>query len=226
MLEFIRQWVINIVALTLFIVIIEMLMPGGKMKKYLGIVTGTVLIASIITPLLELIGRDFDFALVQGVKGIEISRRQIENDSKLLEEEQMRQIIQLYCEDMIGQIEQQAKEVDGVKDAKADIIINEDTESERFGEIKRVYLEICPDKGDGSSKDISGGSYSGSNGSLAVRKVEKINISKGAAEKTRGENRPPELENCPPELRKRLEDRISEVFGVGRENIIISCAEG
>jgi stage III sporulation protein AF len=241
MLEFVSQWVINIVALVLFIVIAEMLMPSGKIKKYLGIVTGTVLVAAIITPLLELAGRDFDFVLVQGVTGVEISRHQIEKDSRLLEEEQMRQIIQVYCNDLIEQIELQAKEVNGVRDAKADIIINEDTESERFGEIKRIYLEIRPDRGDGSFRDDSGdGSFRGDSGDgssiwdgyLAIRKVEKINIGMGAEEKdkvysfpTELENCPPESENCPPELQKRVKDRISGIFGVDHEDIII-YAEG
>lgn len=216
MLEFIRHWVINIVALVLFIVIIEMLLPNGKMKKYVGIATGTVLIIAVITPVIELFGGDFDFAAAQTSTGNTISRMQIEKDSKLLEEEQLGQIIQVYRSDMIEQMEHHAEEVEGVRDAKADIIINEDHTSDRFGQIKRAYLEIVLEEGDSSP---------GGDGSPMIGKVEAVSIGKIANKRTEVENCPP-AENCPPELKKKLEDRIGEVFGVESENIIISQVVG
>ncbi len=212
MLEFIRHWVINIVALVLFIVIIEMLLPSGKMKKYVGIVTGTVLIIAVITPVIELFGGDFDFAAVQTTTGNTISRMQIEKDSKLLEEQQLGQIIEVYCNDLIEQMERHAIEVEGVKDAKADIIINEDHTSENFGQIKRAYLEIILEKGDSSPEGDS---------SLKIDKVEAVSIEKITNKRAEVENCPP-AENCPPDLRKKLENRIGEVFGIGIENIIIT----
>lgn len=212
MLEFIRHWVINIVALVLFIVIIEMLLPSGKMKKYVGIVTGTVLIIAVITPVIELFGGDFDFAAVQTTTGNTISRMQIEKDSKLLEEQQLGQIIEVYCNDLIEQMERHAIEVEGVKDAKADIIINEDHTSENFGQIKRAYLEIILEKGDSSPEGDS---------SLKIDKVEAVSIEKITNKRAEVENCPP-AENCPPDLRKKLENRIGEVFGIEIENIIIT----
>ena len=232
MLEFIKNWVINIVALVLFIVIIEMLLPNGKMKKYGGIVTGTILIIAITTPLIGLFGKEFDFAAAQTTASNVISRLQIEKDSKLLEEKQLGQIIQVYRSDMIEQLEHQAEEVEGVRKATADIIINEDSASERFGEIKRAYLEITPEgdvspkrdsKGDVSPKRDSKGDISPEEGiSPGISKVESVNIEKIMNKRT-------EIENCPledRELRKRLEDRISEVFGIEKDNIIITQVVG
>ena len=234
MLEFIRHWVINIVALVLFIVIIEMLLPNGKMKKYVGIVTGTVLIIAVITPVIELFGGGFDFAAAQTSTSNTISRMQIEKDSMMLEEEQLGQIIQVYCSDMIEQLEHHAEEVEGVKDAKADIIINEDHTSERFGEIKRAYLEITLEEGDsspggdGSTKGDGSPKGDGSiegDGSPRIEKVEAVSIEKITNKRTEVENCPP-AENCSPELRKRLEDRIGDVFGIESENIIITQVMG
>ena len=218
MLEFIKHFVINIVALVLFIVILEMLLPNGKMKKYAGIVTGTILIISIATPIVGLFGKKFDFAAAQTTTSNAISRMQIEKESKLLEESQLGQIMQVYRSDMIEQLEHLAKEVEGVRKATADIIINEDTASERFGELKRVYLEVTPE-GDVSA---NGDASAKGDASAGISKVESVNIEKIMSKSTKIENCP--LENQ--ELRKRLEDSIGEVFGIDRENIIITQVVG
>jgi len=236
MLEFIKNWVVNIVALVLFIVIIEMLLPNGKMKKYAGIVTGTILIIAIAAPLIGLLGNEFDFAAAQTATSNVISRLQIEKDSKMLEEKQMQQIMLVYRSDMIEQLEHQAEEVEGVRRATADIIINEDPASEHFGEIKRAYLEITPegdnsgrgdssaggDSGDSSAKGDKGDSSRKVDVSGGICKVESVNIEKIMNKSTK-------VENCPLEdqkLRKRLEERISEVFGIEKDDIIITQVVG
>lgn len=228
MIDFIRQWVINIVTLVLFIVMFEMLLPTGKMKKYVGLVTGTILIIAIISPLLGLFGKGTDFTALQTLNSNSLNRLQVEKDSKLLKEEQMKQIVEVYRQKIIEEMEQNAEEVEGVKQAKADVIFNEDYNSKTFGEIKRAYLEITPIiKGDGSTSNEGDGSTSlggdgsssnegdGSSKTEAVAKVERVKI--GSTPKKQEVD-----ENGDPALKKRLEERISQVFGVKSENIVIS----
>lgn len=217
MLDYIKQWIINIVALVLFIVILEMLLPKGKMRKYAGLVTGAILVIAIINPLLGLLGKKFDFTAAQAVSGNMLGKTQIVNDSGLLKKEQMAQIVEVYRLNIIEQIEYNAKEVEGVKDAKADIIFNEDYDSPAFGEIKRVYLEITAGGMEGSNGQQDGMDLDGrENGN----KVEKVKI--GKIGNTAASEKKPVSEDIDPETRKMLEDRISRVFGVNRENIIIS----
>lgn len=210
MTDFIKQWVINIVALVLFIVIVEMLLPKGKMKKYVSIATGTIMIITIVNPLLELSGKDFSFVEAQTAGSNMISKIEIENNSKLMEQEQMEQIIQVYRADMIEQIEHNAKEVDGVREAKVDIIINEDSQSEDFGTIRRAYLIITLEE-DGD-------------GSLGIPEIESINVVKiGKVGKLGKINRSQAADtDCPHEIKRQLQERISSVFGVSGENIVIS----
>ena len=129
MVDFIRQWIVNIVTLVLFIVLIEMLLPSGKMKKYAGLVTGTILIIAIISPLLGLFGKNFDFAALQTMSSNTLDKLQVEKDSKLLEKKQMEQIVEVYRTKIIEQLEENAKEVEGVGQVKADVIFNEDYQS-------------------------------------------------------------------------------------------------
>jgi len=51
-----------------------------------------------------------------------------------LEERQIRQITNAYREKIIAQLKSVAKDIKEVKEAEADVIINEDYTSERFGE--------------------------------------------------------------------------------------------
>lgn len=217
MLDYIKQWIFNIVSLVLFIVILEMLLPKGKMRKYTSLVTGAILIIAIINPLLGLLGEKFDFTAAQAVSGNMLGKTQIVNDSGLLKKEQMAQIVEVYRLNIIEQIEYNAKEVEGVKDAGADIIFNEDYDSPAFGEIKRVYLEITAGGMEGRSGQQDGMDLDGrENGN----KVEKVKIGKiGNKEASEKE---PVSENIAPEMRRMLEDRISRVFGVNGENIIIN----
>ncbi len=218
MTDFIKQWAINIVALVLFIVVIEMLLPKGKMKKYAGIATGTIMIITIVNPLLELSGKDFDFVGAQTAGSNMVSRIEIENNSRLMEREQMEQIVQVYRANIIEQIEHNAQGVEGVRNVKADIIINEDTQSEDFGVIRRAYLSITlEEEGDGSSKEGDGSSKTTRIGAIIVDKIDNVD----RIMRTRSVEA-----DCPAELKKRLQERIATVFGISSENIIISKKTG
>jgi stage III sporulation protein AF len=216
MTDFIRQWVINIVALVLFIVIIEMLLPKGKMKKYASIATGTIMIITIISPLLELSGKDFSFVGAQAAGNNMISRIEIENNSRLMEQEQMEQIIEVYRADIIEQIEHNAQEVEGVRDVKADIIINEDAQSEDFGMIRRAYLSITLEEGDSSPEEGDG-----SPGTTRIKaiKVGQVGDVGGVSGIKRSQT---DERDCPMMLKRKLQERIGTVFGISSENIIIT----
>lgn len=231
MLDFIRQWVVNIVTLVLFIVIIEMLLPGGKMKKYISLVTGTILIIVIINPLTGLTGKKFDFTASQTKSGSLLEKAQIRKEGKNLEQAQLNQIVEVYRKNIIDQLEQNAEEIEGVKDARADVIINEDYQSAAFGEIKRAYISITADdtKYNGGRDSSTPGSGSEGKNSHApdtkeggvgngVVPVEKVQTVKIGSATSNGQY----SVRCDPKLRGLLEERISRVFGVDRENIVIT----
>ncbi|MGE5614171.1 MAG: stage III sporulation protein AF [Bacillota bacterium] len=218
MLEYIKQWIVNIVSLVLFIVMFEMLFPKGKMRKYAGLATGAILIIAIVNPMLGLFGRKFDFVAAQTVSGNMIGKTQAVNDSKLLEKEQREQIVEVYRLNIIEQIEHNAEEIEGVKEARADIIFNEDCDSPAFGEIMRVYLEIT----DGSEEEGAGENDGINPDGKEIKKIEKVKIGKIGGIKAAGKK--PAGEDIDTELAKMIEDRISRVFGVSRDNIIINYA--
>jgi stage III sporulation protein AF len=224
MIDFVKDWVIHIVALVLFIVLVEMLLPTGRMKKYVSLVTGVILIIAIISPIVEVLGKNADITAFQITNSNTLDKLQIEKDSKVLEKAQMKQIVEVYRDKIIQQIEQSAEEVEGVSRARAEVLINEDYASRDFGTIQRAYIEIVPKES--GKLESSGGESVTENGTIGmeatsvkpVNKIDKVTIGDKA-------DREAIPENIDPKLKKRLEERMSSVFGISSENIVISQAK-
>ena len=204
MLVFLKDWILNITALVLFLAVIEILMPSGRMKKYCGLVTGVILIIAIINPFLKLFNGNLNLEDIQISNSNTIDRLEIEKNSKLLKDEEMKQITEVYRKKIIRQLEDNAMKSKGVVEAKGDVIINEDYNSDTFGEVKRAYLEITIA---GENDEIS-----------PVVKVDEVNIGKEKQQETSSSE-------VDPKLRKQLEDNIINLFSLDRENIIISKSE-
>lgn len=62
-MEFITQWVTNIILFVLLAVVIDMLLPNSSMQKYTKMVMGLLLIAIILTPIFKIISKDFETAI-------------------------------------------------------------------------------------------------------------------------------------------------------------------
>ncbi|WML40503.1 stage III sporulation protein AF [Neobacillus sp. OS1-2] len=62
-MEFLKEWVTNIILFILLATVIDMLLPNSSMQKYTKMVTGLLLIAIILTPIFKLISKDFESAL-------------------------------------------------------------------------------------------------------------------------------------------------------------------
>jgi len=204
MLGFLKDWILNITALVLFLGIIEILMPSGRMKKYCGLVTGVILIIAIINPFLKLFSGNLNLEDIQISNSNSIDRMEIEKNSKLLRAEEMKQITEIYRKKIIRQLEDNAMKSKGVAEAKGDVIINEDYNSDTFGEIKRAYLEITTA---GENNEIK-----------PVVKVDQVIIGEERQQEESGSE-------VDPKLRKQLEDNIISLFSLDRENIIISKSE-
>ncbi len=62
-MSFLIEWVTNIILFILLATVIDMLLPNSSMQKYTKMVTGLLLIAIILTPILKLTSKDFESTL-------------------------------------------------------------------------------------------------------------------------------------------------------------------
>lgn len=215
MIDFIRQWIINIVALVLFIVLIEILLPSGKMKKYVSLATGAILIIAIICPIIDFFGKNADIEKIQIINSNTMDKMQIKYDSQLLEEEQMNQIIEVYRDKITQQMVQSVEEISEVKSAEVDIIFNEDYSSQTFGEIRRAYINISMS---GGEDDVNKGIGEDSKSITSITKVQRVVIGKDDLKSSRETD-------VDPEIKKHILEKITGTYGVKSENVIISLLE-
>ncbi|WP_409301605.1 stage III sporulation protein AF [Peribacillus sp. SCS-155] len=64
-MEFLTGWITNIILFVLLATVIDMLLPSSAMQKYAKMVIGLLLIAIIISPILNLFHTDFDQLLAK-----------------------------------------------------------------------------------------------------------------------------------------------------------------
>jgi stage III sporulation protein AF len=208
-LEFLKSWVLNIVILAVLIVLLEMLVPSGKIKKFINLVTGFVLVIAIITPFLNFFKSGIDLKEFQIANRNFINRKEIENNSKIMNERQMKQITETYRNKIIDQLEEIAEGISEVSEAEADVIINEDYNSKTFGEIKRAYIYIELKKSGEQVKPAT--------------KIEKIQISPDETTKKDKNSESEEISDTAfNEVKAKIEKRINKVLGIEPESIVIS----
>jgi stage III sporulation protein AF len=216
MISFVREWITEIIGLLVLIVLMEMLLPSGRTRKYANLVTGFILILAIITPPLRFFGAQTMPDKLIMLRDDQIDRTSIKMNSKMFEEEQMNQIVEVYRLKIINQLENLLKDVKGVDGAKADVIINENYSSPAFGEIKRVYLEVYPKKDDGL-RDADTDKKS-----VLIDNVKKVSIKEVKNGGTDEEKTKHAIEG---ELADRIRERVRSIYGVAYENIVISELE-
>ncbi|OPZ93625.1 MAG: Stage III sporulation protein AF (Spore_III_AF) [Firmicutes bacterium ADurb.Bin419] len=209
MIDFLKNWSLNIVTIVIFIVLLEMLLPSGKMKKMINLVSGLILVIVLINPVLGILEKGVDLKTYQMANSNFIDKTEIMVNSEVLKEEQTRQITNVYRNKIIDQLECTIKEVKGVFDVKADVIINEDYSSENFGEVKKVYIALKL------------GSNDENEGVKPVKKIDKIRVET----KKSGESKEKSGAGIDKELKAHVEDKIEKLLNIHNENIVISLEE-
>ncbi len=207
MMEFLRNWIINIVTIAVFIVILEIMIPAGKVRKVINLISGFVLIIAIMNPVFSLFNSDLNLEEIQISQSNFLDKREIEVNSKLLKEGQVKQLTELYRKKVIGQIEKSILEFSEVAQVKADVIINEDYESTNFGEVKRVYIDLFL-KNEESERGNA----------VRVEKINKVDISLNNETSQESIKQTSELE-------KKIQKKINEMFNIQKENVVINCSE-
>lgn len=210
MIDFLRSWVFNIVTLVILIVLLEILLPTGKIKKFINLISGFILIIAIINPFLNYFATGVDLRELQIRDAGFMDKKEIAAAGKLMKEQQMVLVTEVYRKKLIRQIEEALKGTEDVSDVKADVIINEDHTSGNFGEIKRVYLNIT--KG-GKSAEIE-----------PVIRVRKVRIGPRGKDDEEGKNEVGSVFDR--ELEKKLADKVNKMLDVKHENIVVSIGKG
>ena len=153
-LTYLSKWILRIACTVLFIKVVEILIPSGSYKKYINIITGFVVVIVIITPLIEFFKKGIEFEELNLKSRIATESINGISKGESLDKIQKKQIIELYK----ARMKEYAKTLlKGVNEniENLEFIIEENEESENYGQIKRVLVYTGEKKTGGKEVDIT-----------------------------------------------------------------------
>ena len=227
MINFFKEWVYNLAAVSIILILTDILLPSGKSKKFINLIKGFILILTIVQPFFNLFFSDIDLNEIftrsnKYVDAIDEEYGEIRNDTNNdlnaaeLKKKQSTQIMNVYRKRVIDKIQKSILEVDEFKEVNADVIINEDYNSQNYGEIKKIYVYVyLPEKINKSEEEKNPID-------VKIKKIEEVRINETRISKTRiDEKRVSDTENKDLEFIGRIERKINQVFGLEKENIVV-----
>lgn len=210
MLEFLRSWIINIVTISIILILFEIIIPTGKIKKIINLVSGFILLIAVINPFLTLKNQDFDLGANTLADSFYIDKKELETSSKLLKDTQMKQISTVYKKKVTSRILEETNKLEGVVESKVEVVINEDHTSESFGEISKVYVEITKGKKQDERMKIE-----------PVISVKKVDISASSAN-SKNVKSLKVLDTESKRLTELVKENLNKTLEIQKDNIIVT----
>lgn len=150
----IKQWCEEIIIAVIISVIIEMIIPDGKNKKYIKVIIGIYIMFVTLSPILEVLNYDFNFDnffnyevtdvsqnLDDNIKDVYIAG--IENTIKNEIEEMDYNVdnIKIYTDINYENIEKIELKINGKKGEIEKIVIGEKKESKKYDDIINLLMQ-------------------------------------------------------------------------------------
>jgi len=140
-LESMLSWVKQIVIFYIFANFIIHVLPNGNYEKYIKFFIGLILIAVVISPITGFFKLDTLFEDIYNSAISSDSISEMQADLKYAEKSNYDNIAQPYKEDIIKNVEKIVTE-NYLYPVKTTVDFNMDSESETFGQIKDIQLQV------------------------------------------------------------------------------------
>ncbi|SHH54274.1 stage III sporulation protein AF [Sporanaerobacter acetigenes] len=149
-IEFIKDWIVDIVYMSIFISFLEIVLPRGNMKRFIDMIIGFLIIIVVINPFIKFINKDIDIERNIFTNMNRFNIEYTENDS--IEDLQQNQITSVYINKLKEDIKDQVEYNFGYKVIDLNVLIVEDMEDKDYGQIRKIEL-ILEDRKDENIKD-------------------------------------------------------------------------
>lgn len=140
MMEFIKDWVIQVLVTVIFIILIDMILPNNNFKKYAKLATGLIVMIAIITPVIKLSSKGLNVEETIGNYITTFQDREANLDKERIEEDINKKTVEAYKEKLKMAVEQMIYNKTGKNYSVVEIAIEEDEGSYNFSEVKKIKL--------------------------------------------------------------------------------------
>lgn len=153
-MEFLKEWITNIIIFILLATVLDMLLPNSSFQKYTKIVTGLILIAIILSPVLKLFTSDFETAIASMGQFSSLEDEKIKNSiefqKKEIQASQHAYILETMAVQLKTAAEEELMEQQGMEIANIELEVN-DQDQRPFPENLEyviVHLKKAEDEGE------------------------------------------------------------------------------
>ena len=140
-----KNWVLNIATVSVLMVILDLLMPEGKMRKFTQLVSGFVIMFVMINPLLQLLNKGVEVTSAGWGDEVYLLNSSFKYTTETLKEGQKEQVLDLYRDMLIADIENRLESHKQINKVEVDVVLNENDTSDKYGEIRRLYIKLLLD---------------------------------------------------------------------------------
>ncbi|WP_226642478.1 stage III sporulation protein AF [Mesobacillus subterraneus] len=153
-MDFIKEWITNIIIFILLATVLDMLLPNSSFQKYTKIVTGLILIAIILSPVMKLFTSDFETAIASMGQFNSLEDEKIKNSiefqKKEIQASQHAYILETMAVQLKTAAEEELMEQQGMEIANIELEVN-DQDQRPFPENLEyviVHLKKAEDEGE------------------------------------------------------------------------------
>ncbi|NLN64061.1 MAG: stage III sporulation protein AF [Clostridiaceae bacterium] len=157
-MEEIKSWAVNIAAVAVLMIILDLIMPEGRIRKFTQLLTGFVLMFVMINPVLGLFGKGVPASFAGWSDESFLLSSQVKSMTGSLQDERKKQTLELYRRMLLADIQNRLVGHEQIHEAEVDAVLNENMDSENYGQIRRLFINLTLKKNETINKQMIGAS--------------------------------------------------------------------
>lgn len=210
-MESIYSWLKTVVIFMIFLTILTNLLGKSDFKKYINVATGLLLVLVTVSPILQFLTQDKGFDYYFSSSSFQLQTTEVANEMRQAEENQQVVILTKYKDEIRAQIKDLLEERE-LYLIDADIVIDEDVESEGYAKIKE--LTVIATYSAKAADDDTG---------IEIPSIEISEIVIGNKEENKNEKK---TEDFLTPMEIQVKNMLSDFYNIKADNINISIQGG
>ncbi|UII54806.1 stage III sporulation protein AF [Cytobacillus spongiae] len=145
-MEFLKEWITNIILFVLLATVIDMLLPNSKLQKYTKMVTGLLLITVIMAPILKILSVDLEKTMAAVTIFDQSGEKNMEDSIEMKKIEIQASQRAYILEQMAVQLEKDAEEElmiqYGLEIEKIELLVEENEQVPSLENLQKVMVQL------------------------------------------------------------------------------------
>jgi len=153
-MDFLSDWIKDIVVIVILAGFLEMLLPESSMKRFVKVLMGLFIILAIISPLFKVFNQEFiaEPVIFYTAQAREPSLAAITTAGQELAQQNAAAVQETYRRGLSNQIRGLVKLVEGVHDAEVEVVTTPADGTAEYGQIEKVVILLQTQPTAGTAK--------------------------------------------------------------------------